>query len=112
MIPLFFRDPQSVWAAVVVGSVVAFACLMVGVLSVWLLLRQFLRRHDQVVEKYESLFRKMEVQQDSSDEALRLQGARLDSVRRRQESVDDWRAKIGQVMENHEDRLKRLEGRT
>jgi hypothetical protein len=106
----FFHDPSNIWIAVIVAVLVAVACLVTGVLSVYLLLRQFLARHDAIVKRHEELFEKMRLQQDSSDEALRIHSGRIDSIRRRQDSFEEWKSNVVNAMENHERRIKRLEG--
>ena len=107
----FFQDPEHVWIAVLAAASVAVFCLVVGLLGVWFLLRQFLGRHDAIVKRHEELFEKMRIQQDSSDEALRMQGARIDSVRNRTRTLEEWKGDVVRVLENHEQRMKRMEGR-
>jgi hypothetical protein len=105
------HDPEHVWIAVLAAASVAVFCLVVGLLGVWFLLRQFLGRHDAIVKRHEELFEKMRLQQDSSDEALRIQRGLIDSVRGRAAKIEEWKADVVRVLENHEQRMKRLEGR-
>jgi hypothetical protein len=98
----FFSDPEHVWMAVLVGAATAAIMVLIALVGVWLIIRQFL------VEQRE-LLRNALLDSDGVESSVRILAERVNGHGERLANVERAAGIATAALESVRDRMRKME---